>query len=259
MASAAGATVATTIGHSSRPVSQPVNNPSQPARRRDLDLHVTFAAQDEKHYIARRSRDNYERWRESWDFDFDLTTISGNSLQVPFGNEHHVMAGTVDGSGRIHVAANMHNNPLRYVRCSVPDGSGTASDWAAATMIGTDEVKISYPVFLNLPDGDLLFTYRSGEPDPTSPLIVNRWNNASATWSRQASLLLGTGTANGYYTLGWQVTGSRVSVAWVWEINANLWSDPSYAYSDDKGLTWRTVTGAVLTLPITKQHLVAKR
>ena len=62
----------------------------------------------------------YAGWRRvgggEWHTD-DLSRLDGDPLATPTAEDNHtVYALGVDAEGEVHVAGNMHNDPLRYVR-----------------------------------------------------------------------------------------------------------------------------------------------
>ena len=93
---------------------------------------------------------------------------------------HNVISIMVDGKGYLHVAFDHHDNPLHYCR-SVRPGSLILEK--PEPMIGQDEERVTYPGFYRLPDGDLLFVYRSGASGRGN-LVLNRYETRSRRWHR---------------------------------------------------------------------------
>jgi hypothetical protein len=116
------------------------------------------------------------------------------------------------------------------------------------------EAKITYPRFLNAGEGDLFFVYRvgvSGHGDH----YLHRYDTTNGVWTRLGKLF----SSLGAYA-PWQDSKSRCAylhdvlfdsrnrlhVSWVFRETGASWAsnhDLHYAYSDDRGLTWRNNVG----------------
>jgi hypothetical protein len=72
---------------------------------------------------------------------------------------HNYISLAMDSSGYLHVSGNMHASPLVYFVSSRP---ADVTSLTRATMIGTEEKRVTYPTFLSLADARLLFLYRDG-------------------------------------------------------------------------------------------------
>lgn len=181
---------------------------------------------------------------------FDLSTITGNPLWVQGGHDshdHYVVG--VDPDGYIHVAGNMHNDPLRAAKSANP---GDITSWVSETsMIGTEETSVTYPRFIRSANGGpLFFTYReggSGSGDQYLNMI-----EAGGSWQRVGKIIDGvTDSVNAYP--GVHVgTDGRLHIAWCWRAtsSADTNYDVCYAVRDTDG-TWRKADGTAYTLPIT--------
>ena len=118
-------------------------------------------------------------------------------------------------------------------------------------MVGRDEDTVSYPEFYRLPDGRLLFFYRLGGSG-RGDLVINRYDPASATWTRlHTNLITGEGKRNAYWQAFLDHQGT-LHVSWVWRESPDVASnhDLAYARSRDGGVTWETSTGKPYVLPI---------
>ena len=108
---------------------------------------------------------------------------------------HKTIALAVDGAGYLHVAWDHHMDPLRYARGVAP---GSLELGPKQPMLGALENKVTYPTFLRLPDGDLLFLYRDGVSGEGN-LVLNRYRTAERRWTRvHANLLDGQGHRSAY-------------------------------------------------------------
>lgn len=188
---------------------------------------------------------------------FDLSSISGNPLGVTIDDGHGVLSMAVSGDGYLHVSGNMHTTVgMRYVR-----STGSISAWTAPGMIGTQETSMTYPMFVRLHSGDLLFFYREGESGD-GDIYLNRYNSTAHTWARVGKIIEGSVTDESPYPQHIAVdrTTGDVHLMWTWRDtgpDASTTNDLCYAYSDDDGTTWRNTAGAAYTLPIT--HATAEK
>ena len=183
---------------------------------------------------------------------YDLTLISGNPLFSPVPRDgHNNLALGVDADGRLHVAGNLHDAALRYVRSTNP---GDITAWTAPGMVGTDENSVTYPQFVKLPNGTLLFFYRNGSAG-NGDHFINRYDTGADTWSRVARVLQGTGftpTESPYINQPAVSEDGTLHLFAVWRQGTLLTGthDICHAKSTDGGVTWTSANGAALTLPL---------
>lgn len=189
---------------------------------------------------------------------FSLGSIAGNPIaSVLYDDPHNYLSIGISGDGAIHVAGNMHTEvtAIRYVKGNVATWS-TAASWAAATMITTEENSITYPTFIDL-GGDLLFLYRNGSSGAGS-WYINRYSAATATWARVCNLFGNAGVPGGdsdscaYVTRMVRDASGKLHIAYTWRNTGAADSNYSvfYAKSADDGVSWSTVDGVALPLPM---------
>jgi hypothetical protein len=176
-------------------------------------------------------------------------TIQPTALTGDLRDAHNAISIAVDGRGFLHVAWNHHTSPLQYCR-GVTAGSLELGD--PMPMTGARESRVTYPEFLSLPGGDLLFLYRDGVSGD-GRLMMNRYAVATRHWtSVQDGLLSGEGRRSAY----WQTavdSGGAIHISWVWRETPDVRTnhDLAYAVSRDGGTTWMTSAGKLYRLPIT--------
>ena len=179
-------------------------------------------------------------------------TIQRTQYKGNVADAHNVISIMTDGDGYLHVAFDHHGHPLNYARSQAP-GSLTLGE--KLSMTGEDESDVTYPEFYRLPDGDLLFAYRSGASGRGN-LLLNRYDLKSRTWKRVQNILIdGENQRNAYWQLYADEDG-KIHLSWVWRetwmVETN--HDLCYACSPDEGKTWYKSDGEKYTLPIRKDN-----
>ena len=179
-------------------------------------------------------------------------TLRRSQYKGNVADAHNVISMTVDGEGYIHVAFDHHGHPLNYCRSLSP---GSLELGPKEAMLGKDEQDVTYPEFYRMPDGDLIFVYRSGASGRGN-LIMNRYDLDTRRWERVQDILIdGEGQRNAYWQLYVDGKGT-IHLSWVWRetwmVETN--HDLCYASSPDGGKTWYTSTGEKYTLPIRKDN-----
>lgn len=199
-------------------------------------------------YVSYYDPDGYvtlaSRTLGSDDWEIHRTQYKGNVR-----DGHNVISIGVDGKGYLHVSFDHHGHPLRYAK-SVAPGSLQLGD--LQSMTGIDEQKVTYPEFYSMPDGDLLFVYRSGASGRGN-MAINRYDVKKGKWMRvQDSLIDGEEQRSPYWQMYVDANGV-IHVSWVWRetwlVETN--HDMCYARSEDGGKTWRRSDGSKYKLPIT--------
>lgn len=162
---------------------------------------------------------------------------------------HNVISIGIDGNGTLHAAFDHHGHPLRYCRSVKP---GSLQLGPLEPMLSRNEQDVTYPEFHTLPNGDMLFVYRSGYSGGGN-MVINRYNTQKRTWSRVHDILLdGEKQRNAYWQLCIGGDGA-IHLSWVWRetwmVETN--HDLCYARSTDNGHTWHRSDGTPYQLPIT--------
>lgn len=165
-------------------------------------------------------------------------------------DSHNSVVMAVDTTGHLHVAGNMHNNGLTYYRTRTP--SVVASIMQVAAMTGRDEDRCTYPLFLTLADGRLLFRYRSGESG-NGDWITNDYDTATQTWRRHTDTLLfdGQGERNAYPLAPVMGPDGFYHLSWVWRETPDCSTNHDLCHARSRDLVhWETAAGIPLSLPI---------
>ena len=202
---------------------------------------------------------------------FRHPTFTANTIT----DGHDVICYGIDGDGYMHVSWGMHGDAFHYSKSTTPvTGGGSISLGPDTTMTGTENT-VTYPQFLKLPAGDLLFIFREGASG-NGDTYINRYSIATKTWanvhgsaSTQNPFIKGTGWTPNYNAylnmpqLG-GANGDDLIITWSWRTSSGL-SDAgtgfsgyqtnnniNFARSTDAGLTWKRFGGSSYSLPITR-------
>jgi hypothetical protein len=179
---------------------------------------------------------------------------------------HDVVCFGIDGEGVMHLSWGMHNNTLNYARSTGPVlGTNTITFGSILPMTG-GEVTNTYPQFLTLPNGDLLFFGRRGGPGGGSgggDQYLNRWKLSTHTWTNVnmtggvfQPFIRGYWSAatnyNAYLNMPCMDTNGNLFLTWTWRETPAYQSnhDLFYAQSPDGGVTWQRSDNTAYTLPI---------
>lgn len=179
----------------------------------------------------------------------DKWTVRKTQYTGNVKDAHNVISIGVDGDGFLHVSFDHHGHPLHYA-VSLAPGSLDLGD--LRPMTGKDEDDVTYPEFYTMPDGDLIFAYRSGASGRGN-LVINRYSTADRKWSRLHDVLIdGENRRNAYWQMYVDASGV-MHLSWVWRetwlVETN--HDLCYAKTTDGGKTWQRSDGSYYQLPIT--------
>ncbi|ULC58729.1 BNR repeat-containing protein [Flaviramulus sp. BrNp1-15] len=193
---------------------------------------------DESFLVLAKRKLNTSKWENH------KTQFKGNTKDA-----HNSISIAIDGNGFLHVSWDHHNTKLRYAKSLEPLSLELGEE---LVMIGSLEDKVTYPEFYNLPNGNLLFFYRSGESGRGN-LVVNTYSLSTKKWTQLHDNLIDGENERNAYTQTFVDKRGVIHISWVWretwDVETN--HDLCYARSKDGGLTWEKSTGEKYSLPIT--------
>jgi hypothetical protein len=218
-------------------------------------------ANTERIYLGRRNLAT-----NVWE-SFDLGKELSNG-DAPVWDAHNVISMGISGDGRIHLSYDMHVNNLRYQESQVGVASNPESTAWNASIFGSERSKlnpahptlgsVTYPRFSTGPDGDMVMTFRrysSGNGD----VALARYDSETHSWSAAQDIInrggsytdsFGTSTNRNAYLNGVNYSpDGTMHTTWVWREatpSGRVNRDLNYAYSEDKGVTWKNNQGAVI-------------
>ncbi len=166
-------------------------------------------------------------------------------------DSHNSIVMAADSAGHLHLAGNMHCNPLTYWRTREP--GEIASFEQVKKMVGRDEDRCTYPLFLTLADGRLVFQYRSGQSGDGSTFL-NVYDVESRSWRRlvDAAFFDGEGKRNAYPLAPVAGPDGMFHLSWVWREAGDAAANHDLSYARSRDLAhWEDAAGRPLALPIT--------
>lgn len=166
-------------------------------------------------------------------------------------DSHNAVTMAVDPLGNIHVVGNLHAQPLVYFRTRRP--LDVTSFARVAAMVGEREGRMTYPLFLQAPDGRLVFRYRDGQSGNGDD-ILNVFDHTASSWSRLVDrpLLSGEGQRNGYFTAPQRGPDGRFHIVGIWRDEPDCATNHDVSYARSRDLVhWERADGRAVPLPMT--------
>ena len=181
---------------------------------------------------------------------------------------HNVISiGICPNDGTIHMAFDHHGHPLHYrvskkgVAIHPEKVKWDASLFGPVTseLEKGNSIKITYPRFLQTPEGGLQFCYRSGGSGNGDRMMVDydpktgEWKNTRQIDSGDGLFTdaLGSSSSRCSYPNGYDYgPNGKLHATWVWREDAQGSNhDLLYAWSDDGGNIWRNNAGEIFREP----------
>ena len=196
---------------------------------RTLDEDTWALARPEGRWLAHRNRPS--------------TTLEWDS--------HNYVCMAIDDHEHVHLCGNMHVDPLVYFRTA--RALDIASFERVDQMVGRNEERCTYPVFMRGRNDELIFRYRDGSSG-NGVDYYNVYDLDTQTWRRllDTPLLDGQNKMNAYARKPELGPDGLYHMVWMWRDTPDCATnhDLSYARSPDL-LHWETGEGRPLGLPIT--------
>jgi len=169
-------------------------------------------------------------------------------------NDAHntISMGICPKDGTIHLAFDHHGHPLHYrvskkQAASTPEKTSWNEELFGPVISELEKgkpIRITYPRFLQTPDGDLQFFYRRGGSGNGDRMLVD-YDPQNGAWLNTRQIDSGKGTYEGSksrcsypngYTYG---PKGKLHATWVWREGAHTANhDLMYTYSEDNGKIW---------------------
>ena len=194
------------------------------------------------------------------------TTFTANNIN----DGHDVVSFGIDGDGYLHMSWGMHGDAFHYAKSTNPVTGSLPIGFGPDTSMTGKENTVTYPQWLKLPDGDLLYLFREGSSG-SGDTYLNRYDHVTQTWtnvhhsgSTQLPFIKGTGWTpnyNAYGNMPCLDAAGNLFLIWTWRYNEDSPAGESgyqtnhdfdYAWSPDGGLTWFRPDGTPYSLPISQ-------
>ena len=196
--------------------------------------------------------------RNLGDDRFELLRLEGRWLEARGRlstdiewDSHNSVTMTIDRDDHLHLCGNMHVDPLIYFRTSKP--LDVTSFERVDYMVGENEERCTYPVFMPGPEGKLVFRYRDGMSG-NGVDYYNVYDEGTQSWSRLVDIpiLDGMDLMNAYARQPELGPDNQYHMVWMWRDTGDCATnhDISYATSQDL-VNWSAGDGSNLPLPIT--------
>lgn len=181
-----------------------------------------------------------------------VTGAARTALGLPvIEDEHNYPALGIDSTGKIHCAANMHNNVMRHI---VSDTAGDITAWSQAPALTGIKTRNTYPVFVKRPDGTLRFCIRSGPTGSGSGRSDGMsWEESGGAWTQSIALMFqglevpeagGTGVPGGDATVENETNWSPyVARPYVEDLGGGDWIEHWFVVWRNRSGTTGTVAG----------------
>ncbi len=183
---------------------------------------------------------------------------------------HDVINFAVDGNGYMHLSWGMHNaTPCHYAKSTLPVTGTNAIAFGPdlGTLTG-NEVEVTYPQFLTMPNGDLLYLYRVGGAGGGSgngdtfwdhySLATGLWNVVDLSGATPVPMIDGISYSyNAYPNMPCIDASGNLFLAWTWRSTPNWQTNENFAYaqSTNFGATWERSNGSAYTLPLAENYV----
>ncbi|MCY3871299.1 MAG: BNR repeat-containing protein [Gemmatimonadetes bacterium] len=166
-------------------------------------------------------------------------------------DSHNSLTMAIDDDGHIHLCGNMHVDPLIYFRTTRP--LDVTSFERIDFMVGKNEDRCTYPVFMRGPNNELIFRFRDGSSG-NGVDFYNVYDVQTKTWHRMLStpLLDGLDRMNAYARMPEKGPDGIYHMVWIWRDTPDCATNHNISYARSPDLiSWETGGGNTLTLPIT--------
>ncbi|NKB70038.1 MAG: hypothetical protein GKR89_23445 [Candidatus Latescibacteria bacterium] len=192
--------------------------------------------------------------------EFSLHRLTGKWLEARgrlttdiAWDSHNSVTMAIDRDDQIHLCGNMHVDPLIYFRTTRP--LDISSLERVDYMVGENEDRCTYPVFMRGPNGELIFRFRDGSSG-NGVDYYNQYDEADGTWRRlvDVPILDGMDAMNAYARMPELGPDNQYHMVWMWRDTPDCATNHDISYARSRDLVrWEAGNGHPLPLPITVQ------
>ena len=162
-----------------------------------------------------------------------------------------------DRKGHLHLTGNMHCAPLKYYRTKIAGDIHTFE--GIHTWSGDYEDRVTYPTLFQLRDGSIYIMYRHGGSGNGMRILVH-YDEETQQWTKTVPALTNgrdrNPTCNAYPFGLLEDNSGAWHFAWCWRETPDVVTnfDMCYARSLNRGVSWTTLNGRKLELPMTPEN-----
>ncbi|MEQ8549491.1 MAG: BNR repeat-containing protein [Cyclobacteriaceae bacterium] len=177
-------------------------------------------------------------------------TNQGTSSVLGWDSHNDLTLG-VDKDGYIHLSGNVHAKPLTYFRSTAPNDVSNMEQ--IYEMIGTEELRTTYPNFMLTKEGELIYHYRDGGSGSGNE-IYNIYDRKTKTWSRllDTPLTDGKRLMNAYQSEPTLQKDGWYHMYWVWRDTPDCATNHDLSHMKSRDLkNWYSAFGEPIEMPAT--------
>lgn len=202
------------------------------------DSHIYVGYYDSARQLSVASRPRGSSW---WTYARLPSWVGWDS--------HNSIVVAVDSDGQLHVAANMHNDPLVYFRTTRAGDVRTLARVPVMADAATER-SMTYPAFLKDAGARLIFKYRDGGSGRGRE-IYNRLDGGAWRRLTDAPLVEGEGKRSAYFVGPVAGPDGWFHLSWVWRDSPDAATNHALSYARSRDLVrWERSDGTPLPLPI---------
>ena len=170
-------------------------------------------------------------------------------------DSHNWLRLAVDGSGRLHLAGDMHGSEIRYWRTSTAGDLGTLTRRKVLVDPRLED-RVTYPEFILRPRGNLGWLMFRDGASGRGRTYVYAWDDQRASWSSNGRLFQATSTVFGdgngnAYTEVFPTPGGDYHVLYSWRETPNSSSSSRFSYVRTRDFrTYENARGLAVPTPV---------
>ncbi len=166
-------------------------------------------------------------------------------------DSHNYVTMALDPAGNLHVSGNLHVDPMIYYRTTTP-GDVRSLQRVHTLVDASHEQRVTYPEFLRLPSGQLVFNFRDGSSGD-GVTYYYLYDHEERTWSSlvDSQMFDGEGLRNAYVWGPVAGPDGYFHMTWVWRETPDAATNSRLSYLRSTNLRdWETAHGSPVSLPL---------
>lgn len=190
-----------------------------------------------------------------------VVAVDNSGVSTLASDSHNFISMMIDGDGDLLLSGDMHGVAMNWARLT--GGSIDFTAWATPPIEAgaTDEASVTYPLFIPLANGDVLFFFRDGASGQAN-LVLKKWDHTAHTLTTVIAVVVNGEATESFYphVPYWDETRGRLHCGGCWRVNTNLntnhdqihfWLESSDGWDT---ATAKQADGSAQTVPITRAN-----